>query len=398
MDHVIIRPGELALKGKNRHCFEDRLFENLRAVLAQFEKGRVERRWGRFYIGPTQNAVQLAKATARVFGVVHTSPAKRVPTDYDQIAEVALVLTEQALAAMGTHEAVPFRVRVKRSDKSFPMNSMETAKALGALLLERFDMLFVKLEQPRLTIHVEIRQEGSFLFLEKIQGAGGLPLGSEGRVLSLLSGGIDSPVSSWLMMKRGCRVDFVHFHSQLFTGPGSLEKARALLRVLDSWQGRSRMWVVPFSEIQKATKELPRPGYRTLLYRRFMTRIAERLAVTSDCQALVTGDSLGQVASQTLPNIRVVDAASETLPILRPLLGFDKQETIALARKIGSYEISIRPFEDCCTLFQPEHPQTRGKAAVAAEIEANCDWQGLIADAVLRSECEEAAPKSIAQP
>ncbi|MEZ5989340.1 MAG: tRNA uracil 4-sulfurtransferase ThiI [Planctomycetota bacterium] len=378
MDHVVVRPGELALKGRNRKGFEDCLLRNLRAVLRPLGVERVERRWGRFYVGPVNDARRIAAAAARVFGVVHTSPALRCANEPAALSAAAAETVRRWLAARPGTGDVPFKVRVKRADKAYPEPSMDCARRLGGELQAAFPRLVARLDAPELLLECEVREEGSFVFVERLEGPGGLPVGSEGKVLCLLSGGIDSPVAAWLMMKRGCRVELVHFDAQPFTGPGSLEKVRALARVLDGWQGDTRLWVVPFAPVQVATKDLPQPGYRTVLYRRFMTRIAERLAGRRRCQALVTGDSLGQVASQTLENLAAVEGARGRLPLLRPLLTFDKVETIRLAERVGTYEVSIRPFEDCCTLFQPDHPVTRGKAEVAARLEAMVDVDALV--------------------
>jgi len=398
LDHVIVRPGELALKGKNRGYFERLLHENLRHALAAVGAPKVERRHGRFYVGPIADAARAAKRAARVFGVVSTSPAVRCAADADVWAELGAELVGDALRRIPGDSPIKFKVDVKRADKSFPHNSMEVARALGGRILSAHPRLTVDLSSPDLTLGVEIRPEGSFLYLDKLRASGGLPVGCEGRVLALLSGGIDSPVACWLMMKRGCRVDLVHFDSRPFTGPGSLEKVRQLATILDDWQGGTRLLVVPFANIQLATRDLPNPGYRTVLYRRFMVRIAERLALARKAQALVTGDSLGQVASQTLGNLRVVEAARTTdLPLLRPLLGHDKEETIEIARRIGTFETSIQPFEDCCTLFQPDHPVTSGKPEKAAEIEALVDVTALVTEAVEKTERQELHPETAAR-
>ncbi|MFQ5506339.1 MAG: tRNA uracil 4-sulfurtransferase ThiI, partial [Planctomycetota bacterium] len=330
----------------------------------------------------------LARRAARVFGIVSTSPAAKPEADLDSIAEAAEELVGKALVNRPGDEAVLFRVAVKRADKSFPRSSMECAREIGTRLTRAYSRLRVDLGRAELTLGVEIRPEGTFLFLDKIQGSGGLPVGIEGRVMALLSGGIDSPVAAWLMMKRGCRVELLHFDSRPFTGQGSLEKVRTLARRLSSWQGETRLFVAPFAGIQIATRNLPDPGYRTLLYRRFMHRIAERLALREGCQAIVTGDNLGQVASQTLHNLSVIDAASVQMSILRPLLGHDKDETVRLARKIGTFETSILPFEDCCTLFQPEKPVTAGRRETARRLEDMLDVEALVRDAVLAVEVE----------
>ncbi len=385
LDLVVLRPGELSLKGGNRRYFEKILRKNLRALLGKDIP--IERLWGRFYMGPLPlggeqgDARQLAQKAARVFGVANTSPACRVETSEEAIAQTCVELMGDELAHRGA-EGASFAIRVRRADKSFPKRSMDLARSLGGKVLEAFPGLKVDLENPKIPLGIEIRQEGSFVFLEQFKGAGGLPVGCEGRVLCLLSGGIDSPVAAWQMMKRGCRVDLLHFDSRPFIGEGSLQKVRRLAQSLNGWQGRTRLGVVEFSEIQTKLRDLPKESYRTVLYRRFMLRIAERIAAEQGHGALVTGDSLGQVASQTLENLRVVAAASGGLPIFRPLIGFDKEETMALARKIGTYEISIEPFDDCCTLFQPDQPVTRGKIEVAERLETKVDMEDLVARAV----------------
>lgn len=386
MNYVILRPGELALKGANRGSFEQAMLENIRTQLGRHTGAACRRFWGRFYVGPTEDTSVLARACTKIFGIANVSPACRVASDPDRIAEAGCRIIGQALAHYPGEERVPFRVTVRRADKHFPLQSTDYQRELGGRVYRNFPRLQVDLENAMLDLGVEIRAEGTFLFLEKLAGAGGLPVGVEGRVLSLLSGGIDSPVASWAMMKRGCRVDFVHFDARPFTGTGSLEKVRTLARLLGEWQGGHRLTVVPFADCQVAMKDLPKPQYRTLIYRRFMLRIAARIAARTGALALVTGDSLGQVASQTLPNLAVVDDARGALPVMRPLIGQDKQETIARAKEIGTYDVSIRPFEDCCTLFQPEHPVTNGDPAVATAIEQDLDVEGLVAAAVQRSE------------
>ncbi len=381
-DHVILRPGELALKGGNRGTFERRLASNLAKMLEPLGRPPIFRRWGRFYVGPCTDTDRIARASARVFGIVNVSPARQVAADMDSIAAAGIQAVGRLLARLPGEDPVPFRVTTKRADKGFPLNSMACQRELGARLLVEYPRLRVDLAHADIDLGVEIRNEGTFVFVERIPAAGGLPVGCEGRVLSLLSGGIDSPVASWLAMKRGCKVAFCHFDSQPFTGPGSLEKVRQLAKVLGTWQGGADLLIVPFADCQVAMKEISRPGYRTVLYRRFMMRIAERLAKRQRALALVTGDSLGQVASQTLANIGVVEAATGPMPVLRPLIGTDKQEVVDRARQIGTYDISIQPFEDCCTLFQPDHPVTSGKPRIAAEIEADLDVDGLVGAAI----------------
>jgi thiamine biosynthesis protein ThiI len=384
---VVLRPGELTLKGKNLRRFEQRLFDNVRGATGQrvFKRSR-----GRYYLGPVDDAESVARRCARVFGIASTSPVVRVAAELEPIAARCAELTAGWLERRGASAegSVPFRVTVRRQDKRFPLRGNELAAELGARLLDRFSALRVDLHQAQLELGVEVRDEGCFLFAERYPGVGGLPVGVEGRVLTLLSGGIDSPVAAWRLMKRGCRSDFVHFDARPFTGPGSLEKVRALAEALRPWQGKSSLWVVPFSKIQVAYKDCVREDYRTLLYRRAMLRIADRIGQQFEHYALASGDSLGQVASQTLENLACVDAAPHELPLLRPLLGYDKEETIAIARDIGTYEISIRPFEDCCTLFQPERPATSGRRWMAEKLEQDVPLDALIDEAVEGTERE----------
>jgi len=393
---VVLRYGELALKGKNRPIFEDALARNVREA---FERrgiaARLVKTRGRFMAWPEDRALvpQLSSALARVFGVESVSPAVRGPADVAAVGALAERVARAALEGFAGDGPIPFRVETRRADKSHPLTSAEISARVGAVLLERFPRLAVDLDEPRLTVGIEMRTGESFLFAEKIPGPGGLPLGTSGKVVALLSAGIDSPVAAWLAMKRGCRVVLCHFHGFPFLGEESQDKVRDIARVLGDWQPRTALWLVPLAAVQKAVKLAAPEPYRTLLYRRAMHRIAERVASEERAKAIVTGDNLGQVASQTLENLLVTERAAR-LPMLRPLVTYDKKETVELARRIGTFEVSIRPAEDCCTLFQPRKPVIHGDLAEAEAAEASvAEYDRLIDDAFARAVVEKPPPR-----
>lgn len=371
-DAVVVRYGELALKGGNRALFENVLLRNMReAAEREGAPARIVKTRGRFDAWPNDPAAspKLIDALRRVFGIASLSPAIRAGTALEALGEGATRIVEAALAREPGDARVPFRVDARRADKSYPLKSAEINAQVGGILLGRFPRLAVDLERPRVSVGLEIRPHGeAFLFEERVPGPGGLPLGTTGKVVALLSAGIDSPVAAWLAMKRGCRVALCHFHSFPFLGRESEEKVRDLARILARWQPRTALWLVPLAEIQKAVKLAAPEPYRTLLYRRAMHRLAERVAAEERARAIVTGDNLGQVASQTLENLLVTERASRML-LLRPLLTYDKSETIALAREIGTFETSIRPADDCCTLFQPKSPAIHGRVDEAERAE-----------------------------
>ncbi|MSR47942.1 MAG: tRNA 4-thiouridine(8) synthase ThiI [Planctomycetes bacterium] len=377
-DAALVRYGEIGLKGGNRQEFLDRLARNLRYALQPFAGATVEPLRGRFLARLPGDWSDATAALSRVFGVTSVSPARRIPAEIAAIAEAAAEAAESACAAT-THAT--FRAKANRADKRFPQTSIEVERAVGGAVLARVPRLRVDLDSPDLVLGIEIRDEATFLYHERIAGPGGLPVGSTGRALALLSGGIDSPIAAWLAMKRGLALEALFFHSVEFTGFAATEKVKELARLLSRSSPRFALHLVPFSPVQVAIKEACEPSYRTLLYRRMMHRIAVVLARADRQAALVTGDNLGQVASQTLENLALTAAASE-LPLLRPLLTYDKEETIALARRIGTFEISIRPALDCCTVFQPPRPRIRGDAGDVAREEAALDLERLVADSI----------------
>jgi tRNA uracil 4-sulfurtransferase len=375
MTQVLARYHEIALKGGNRGFFVDRLAINLRRACADLGGARVRSLPGRLQIQLADDVPwEVARARiAAVFGVANFSRVGEAPRELDALASAVL-------AAVAGQQFASFRVRTKRSDKSFPHNSGTVDRELGAAIHVATGVR-VDLEHADLTVFVEILRDRICFSFEKVPGPGGFPVGSAGRVLALLSGGIDSPVAAWRLMKRGCTVVLAHFHAFPLQDHSTIDKARLLAQALARWQFKSRLLLVPFGPVQQTiVAECPAP-LRVVLYRRFMVRIAEALAARKKAKALVTGESLGQVASQTLDNMSVIDAAAAG-PVLRPLVGMDKEEITAEARRIGTFEISTLPDQDCCQLFVPRSPATSAKPDEVAAAEAPLDVEGLVAAAL----------------
>src|SRR5260221_2987804 len=352
MKSVIIHYQEIALKGKNRPWFVARLVRNIRAATSGLDIGELRVLMGRIelVLGPAATWEQVRDRVALVFGIGNFARAGRSAVDGDAIAA-------EILNDLGPENPATFRVSAKRADKRFPLSSPEIEREVGGRIKEARNWL-VNLGDPELTIRVEALTREAFYSLGKERGAGGLPVGSSGRVACLLSGGIDSPVAAWRMLRRGCRVLFVHFHSYPILSRASQEKARELAQSLTRFQFHSRLFLVPFGEIQQRVVLAVPPPLRVVVYRRLMMRIAERIARMHRAQGLVTGDVVGQVASQTLENMAAIGSVV-TMPVLRPLVGMDKEEITAEAQRLGTYLISVIPDQDCCTLFTPKHPATR---------------------------------------
>lgn len=376
-DVILVRYGELALKRGNREHFERALVRNIRRATRGLSELDVERRTGRVFLFPRRRTASVARRVQDVFGVKSVSLAWTTPSDPESIVETSRRLLEDALSRVEPGRAVTFRVRTSRADKRFPMSSPELDRYVATRILPGPERVRVQLVAPELELGIDVRPERSYVFLERLPGPGGLPVGTLGRALCLLSGGIDSPVAAWLTMKRGCHVGFVSFHSPPFLGEGSKRKVLDLARALARYQLRSALHVVPFTEAQTAIRDAAPEPYRTVLYRRMMQRMATRLAGVRNYRALVTGESLGQVASQTLENITCIGDASG-LPVLRPLITFDKEEAIDIARRIGTFEISMRNEPDCCTVFQPSRPVIRGRIEDCEDAEARIDVEGLV--------------------
>ena len=378
--HLLIHYHEISLKGRNRPFFERALLKNIKLSIPESAIVRADILFGRIVVGLKDEADEkLIRENAwRVFGVANFSFAFALPSDFEELAE-------QTLEILKNKDFKTFRVTAKRSDKNYPLTSQEINEKLGALIVKKLEKK-VDLERPDLNCFVEVVGDTAFLYFEKEKGPGGLPVGTAGKVLSLLSSGFDSPVASWQLMRRGCRVDFIHFHSYPQTSKESQENVWEIVKVLNQYQFSSKLFLIPFLDIQKEISvKSENARYRVVLYRRFMMRIAQKIAEKEESGALVTGDSLGQVASQTLENIGVISQAA-TLPIFRPLIGTNKEDIIDLSKQIGTYEISSRPYDDCCSLFLPEHPETRAKLEVILEIEKKLDADKLISEAIKKEE------------
>jgi len=384
MQSVIVHYQEIALKGKNRPWFLAKLVRNLRTATADLDVKSVRILMGRIEIvlGPGASWDAVRDRLRRVFGVGNFARAGRAPLDVEAIAA-------RILEDLGDQQAATFRVSARRADKRFPLTSPEIEREVGGRIKEARGWT-VNLAHPELTIHVEALTDEAFYFFGKDRGAGGLPVGASGKVVCLLSGGIDSPVSAWRMMRRGCRVLFVHFHSYPVLSRASQEKARELVRVLTQYQYRSRLLLVPFADLQQQVILTVPPPLRVVLYRRLMMRIAERIAFRNRALALVTGEVVGQVASQTLENMnRITEVVG--LPVLRPLIGMDKEEITLEAQRLGTYPISIIPDQDCCTLFTPRHPATRARKGDVEHAEASLPMEEMIERAIAGAALEDCA-------
>jgi thiamine biosynthesis protein ThiI len=367
---VVCRFGEIFLKGANRGRFERMLVDNVRLAVADVPGARVTAPHGRVLVTvPAEQLEDACVRLARVFGLVSVSPARAVPATVPAILEAAVDRAEAAAAATPAIRA--FKVEARRSDKRFPLTSQEIAREAGARIAAATG-LPVDLHDPPLTVGIEVGTEVAHVFCENRPGPGGLPVGASGKAMLLLSGGIDSPVAGWLAAKRGVTLDAVYFHSPPFVGEKSRDKVVALARELGRWRALRTLYVAPFTEIQQKLREAGPAELAVVLYRRMMMRVADLLADRRGAGALVTGENLGQVASQTLPNMGVIDEAARRL-VLRPLSTNDKMETIALARRIGTYETSVLPYEDCCALFVPAHPATAARLVDAQRAEERLD-------------------------
>ncbi|MBI4444556.1 MAG: tRNA 4-thiouridine(8) synthase ThiI [Acidobacteria bacterium] len=373
---------EVGLKGSNRTFFENRLRSNITRALTGIPIGGVRRISGRILVElkPESSFEPIAQRLGNIFGLASFSPSWLSEQDVEP-------LTQNLLRLLDDQCFESFRIQARRANKRYPLNSQELNEKLGAAVVKSYRKK-VDLETPELTCYVDIVEKFAFLYFEKFRGPGGLPVSTSGRVLALLSGGIDSPVAAYKIMKRGCRVVFVHFHSYPHTSLESQDKVRQLVRVLNRYQFYSRLHLVPFADCQQQVVAFTPAETRVILYRRLMLRIAERIALREGAQALVTGDSLGQVASQTLENLAVIGSAA-ALPLLRPCVGEDKEEIIQLARKIGTFEISIQPDVDCCSLFVPRHPETRARGAGIERVEQQLDLEAMIERAVSSSRIEK---------
>ena len=380
---LLVRYAEIHLKGLNRPYFERSLMKRISLALRPLPV-RVVREQGRVFVFDIPEAAmdEAADKLTRVFGIHSVSPALAVEKDWDAIVSAAKLLVGRRIE--GLSEA-SFKVIARRADKRFFMRSQDICRTLGGLLLEAFDRLRVDVHEPDFYVGVEVRQEQTFLFAEERMGAGGMPVGTNGHAMLLISGGIDSPVAGHMIAKRGVRISAVHFYSYPYTSERAREKVIELTRILSGYAGEVSLYLVPFTEIQLAIYEKCPKSETTVLMRRLMMQIAERIAQNCGAQALVTGESIGQVASQTVESLTVTNDAV-SLPVFRPLIGFDKEEIVTRAKAIGSYETSILPYEDCCTVFVPQHPVTRPKLEDIRRSEALVDFAPMIETAIAATE------------
>ena len=376
---ILLKLGELVLKGLNRRSFEDKLQANIHRRLNHLGQFRVYTRQSTTYIEPMRDDCDMDgawEAMKKVFGVVGLSRARSCEKDQDAILSAAREYLGDRLAAART-----FKVETKRADKTFPMTSIQVSQYVGGELDELYPNLKVDVHHPELTVYVEIRDYAAFVHADPEPGAGGLPVGINGRAVSLLSGGIDSPVASWMIAKRGVALEMVHFFSYPYTSPEAKEKVLELARLLTPWCGRLTVHVVPFTAIQEELRRSCPQELFTLIMRRFMMRIAQAVADRCGAKALVTGECLGQVASQTMEAMAVTGAVTR-LPILRPVVGMDKEDIVRIARDIGTFDTSILPYEDCCTVFTPRHPRLRPTPEEVEAAEAPLDVEAMVRAAV----------------
>lgn len=380
----IVRCGEVALKGMNKPYFEKTLVERIRKKLKDMDGVEVSRREGLIFIRSDKkhDTESIVKNVSRVFGVASISPATEVESELDKIGEAAVQFIKKQIEERGIKT---FKVEAKRADKNFPIKSPEIARIIGAKILIGCKVLKVDVHNPECRLFIDLRKDRTYIYDEKVSGFGGLPLGTNGKGMVLLSGGIDSPVAAWMMAKRGMLLEAVHFHSYPYTSPRAQQKVEELAGIVASYSGRMRMHVINLLPIQEQIVMNCPEEETTILVRRFMMRIAEKIALKNKCMMLITGENLGQVASQTAEALVVTDACV-SMPVMRPLIAMDKVDIMEKANEIGTYEKSIEPYEDCCTVFLPKHPTTKPKLARIELSENRLDVEKLVADAIEKEE------------
>ncbi|HHW46190.1 MAG TPA: tRNA 4-thiouridine(8) synthase ThiI [Clostridiales bacterium] len=376
---ILIKYGEMALKGLNRSTFEALLIKNLKKALKPIGEIEITRSQSTIFIEPQSDEFDFNRAlekVKKVFGIAAFSRACVANKNIQDILKKA-----EAYLAERLKEIKTFKVEAKRSDKKFPLTSPQISAQLGGYLLKRFPHLKVDVHNPDEIVTVEVRDFGAYIRAGQLAGAGGMPVGSGGRAAVLISGGIDSPVAAWMMAKRGIELCAVHFASPPYTSERAEIKVRQLLEKVAEYSGEIKLAVVPFTEIQEEIGKKCPEEYFTLIMRRFMMMISERIAKDNGCLALITGESVGQVASQTIQALAVTDAATE-MPVFRPLIGMDKEEIVEISRKIDTFEISIQPYDDCCTVFTPRHPKTKPQLEQIIKAEQALDIETLIDNAI----------------
>lgn len=369
---ILLRFSEIFLKGNNRKFFEKKLIDNIKETLKSYEY-RFSTSQNRYVVSDydVDLETEIVERLKKVFGIYSLSVANKVKTDFDEIRKAAVDLFDDT--------PLKFRVTVRRADKRVKIPSPVMAAEIGGDILEKYPDTSVDLTNFDKEVYVDIRENGyTYIFLDKIHCAGGMPVGSSGKALCLLSGGIDSPVAAYMMAKRGLQIDAIHFHSIPYTSEQAKEKVVSLAKIVSAYAGHIKLHVVPFTEIQENIHKFCPPEYMITIMRRIMMRISERLAMQINAGALVTGESLGQVASQTMQSITVTNKVIERLPVFRPLIGFDKEEIVKISKHIDAFETSILPYQDCCTIFLPKNPVIRPKLELIERAEKALDIEGLI--------------------
>ncbi len=380
---ILLKYGELILKGLNRPTFEQILINNVKQSIKDLGNFNIKKRQATIYVEPLDANIDIENTIERlkkVFGIAIINRVVKTEKDIQKIEETAVKYSKAALKRYKT-----FKVETKRSDKQFPLKSPEISKQVGAVILKDNPNLKVNVHKPEITINIEVREEYAYISTQKIQGAGGLPVASNGKATLLLSGGIDSPVAGWMMAKRGVEIDAIYYHSPPYTGERAKEKVIELARILTNYCRKISLHIIPFTEIQLQIYDKCPDDQLTLIMRRIMMMIAEKVAVKNQSKAIITGESLGQVASQTIEALAVTNAAIN-MPIFQPLIGLDKNEIVEIARKINTFETSILPYEDCCTIFVPKRPQIKPKLDKLIKSEEAIDIDKLIKEAIEQME------------
>ncbi len=376
---ILCKYGEIVLKGANRGYFEDLLCQAIRRRAAAYGHFEVYRAQSTIYIDPKDGAADIDgmyAAAQKIFGIIAVGRAAECEKNMESIRATARSYIPQFLEGKKS-----FKVEAKRSDKRFPLDSMEIAKEIGGEILSVCPKIKVDVHEPEIVVKVEVREYAAYVHAGQLPGAGGMPVGSNGTGLLLLSGGIDSPVAGWMMAKRGVKIEALHFESFPYTSERAKEKVIELSRIVAGWAGDINLHIVSLTHIQEELKRACNEDYFTLLLRRYMMTIADRIAHERECGALITGESVGQVASQTMQAIGVTDAAVG-MPVFRPCIGLDKEEIVRISRRIGTYDTSIQPYEDCCTVFTPRHPKTRPELAKVLIEEKKLDFEALVTEAM----------------
>lgn len=378
---ILVKYGEIILKGLNRSKFEDMLVRNIKKVVGRENIASIRKAQAVIYIEPAENvdADALMEKMRKVFGIIFIAKAGVFPKDMDVVLSEGADYVIDAL-----YGASSFKVEAKRSDKKFPLKSPEISREMGGAILSRLHKLKVDVQNPEVTVRVEIRENEAYVYANSAQceGPGGMPTGSSGKATILLSGGIDSPVAAWMIAKRGVELDAVHFFSPPYTSERAKEKVIELARIVAGYTGRFNLYIVPFTEQQLAIRDNCPEDHLTLIMRRMMMMTAERIALKNNSLALITGESLGQVASQTIHALGVTNEVMTTIPVFRPLIGMDKDEIVTISRKIGTFETSILPYEDCCTVFTPKHPTTKPTLGKIMESQSKIDMEYWVQKAV----------------